>query len=209
MAFFTDYSTLQTTVANYLGRSDLTSVIPEFIRLAEDRLRRELRIREMLKVATAITTAGDSTVSLPSDFLAMKDLHLNTNPVRTLTFQNTSNFFERNNIDSTSKGYPRNYTLLGSEFKFAPVPDSAYTLEMVYYYKPDYLSDTNSSNLFLAYCPDLLLYGALGEAEPYLMNDERLATWGALYDRGLQALRASDEDAEYPASPMRITLSTR
>ena len=209
MAFFTTYSDLKTTVANYLARSDLTSVIPEFIRLAEDRLRRELRIRQMLKVATATTTDGDSTVSLPSDFLAMKDLHLNTNPVRTLTFQNTSNFFELNNVSATSKGYPRNYTLLGSEFKFAPVPDSAYTLEMVYYYKPDYLSDTNSSNLFLANCPDLLLYGALGEAEPYLMNDERLATWGALYDRGLQALRASDEDAEYPASPMRITLSTR
>jgi hypothetical protein len=41
------------------------------------------------------------------------------------------------------------------------------------------------------------------------MNDERLATWAAMYDRGLASLRASDEDAEYPASPMRITLSTR
>jgi hypothetical protein len=206
---FTNYSDLKTTIANYLARSDLTSVIPDFIRLAEDRLRRDLRIRQMLKVATATTTTGDSTVSIPSDFLAMKDLHLNTNPVRTLTFQNTANFFERNNIDATSKGYPRNYTLLGSEFKFAPVPDSAYTLEMVYYYKPDYLSDSNTSNLFLANCPDLLLYGALSEAEPYLMNDERLATWASMYDRGLASLRASDEDAEYPASPMRITLSTR
>jgi len=205
----TTYSDLKTTIANYLARSDLTSVIPDFIRLAEDRLRRDLRIRQMLKVATATTTTGDSTVSIPSDFLAMKDLHLNTNPVRTLTFQNTSNFFELNNIDAISKGYPRTYTLLGSEFKFAPVPDSTYTLEMVYYYKPDYLSDSNTSNLFLANCPDLLLYGALSEAEPYLMNDERLQTWAAMYDRGLASLRASDEDAEYPASPMRITLSTR
>jgi hypothetical protein len=206
---FTSYSDLKTTIANYLARSDLTSVIPDFIRLAEDRLRRDLRIRQMLKVATATTTSGDSTVSIPSDFIAMKDLHLNTNPVRTLTFQNTANFFELNNVSASAKGYPRAYTLLGSEFKFAPVPDSAYTLEMVYYHKPDYLSDSNTSNLFLANCPDLLLYGSLSEAEPYLMNDERLATWAAMYDRGLASLRASDEDAEYPASPMRITLSTR
>jgi len=65
------------------------------------------------------------------------------------------------------------------------------------------------SNLFLATCPDLLLYGALAEAEPYLMNDERLATWASLYDRGLASLRASDDDSEYPSSPMSITLSTR
>jgi hypothetical protein len=137
----------------------------------------------------------------------MKDLHLDTNPVRVLQFQNTSNFFR--NARTTDKGVPTMYTLLGSEFQFAPYPDTAYTLRMVYYYKPDVLSDSNPSNLFLATCPDLLLYGALAEAEPYLMNDERLATWASLYDRGLASLRASDDDSEYPSSPMSITLSTR
>jgi hypothetical protein len=204
---FTTYTDLKNTIADYLARSDLTTQIPDFIRLAEQRLRRDLRIRQMLKVATADTTVNDSTVSLPSDFLAMKDLHLDTNPVRVLQFQNTSNFFR--NARTTDKGVPTMYTLLGSEFQFAPYPDAVYTLRMVYYHKPDFLSDSNASNLFLATCPDLLLYGALAEAEPYLMNDERLATWASLYDRGLASLRASDDDSEYPSSPMSITLSTR
>ena len=204
---FTSYSTLKTAIANYLARTDLDDKIPDFVRLAEERLRRDLRIRQMLKVATADTTAEDATVSLPSDFLAMKDIHIDTTPVKVLQFQNTSNFFR--NARSTETGVPTMYTLLGSEFQFAPKPDSAYTLRMVYYYKPDLLSDSNTSNLFLANCPDLLLYGALAEAEPYLMNDERLATWSALYDRGLASLRASDDDGEYPSSPMSITLSTR
>ena len=204
---FTSYSTLKTAIANYLARTDLDDKIPDFVRLAEERLRRDLRIRQMLKVATADTTAEDATVSLPSDFLAMKDIHIDTTPVRVLQFQNTSNFFR--NARTTETGVPTMYTLLGSEFQFAPKPDSAYTLRMVYYYKPDLLSDSNTSNLFLANCPDLLLYGALAEAEPYLMNDERLATWSALYDRGLASLRASDDDGEYPSSPMSITLSTR
>lgn len=204
---FTSYTTLKSTIADYLARSDLTTQITDFVRLAEERLRRELRIRPMLKVATANTTANDSTVSLPSDFLAMKDLHIDGNPVRVLQFQNTSNFFR--NSRSSDKGVPTMYTLLGSEFQFAPYPDAEYTLRMVYYHKPDFLSDSNASNLFLANCPDLLLYGALAEAEPYLMNDERIQTWASLYDRGLASLRASDDDSEYPSSPMSITLSTR
>ena len=207
MAFFTSYTTLQSTIADYLARTDLTDQIPEFIRLAEDRLRRDLRIRQMLKVATAVATTGDSTVSLPSDFLAMKDLHIQGNPVKTIEFLSTSNFFR--NAGTSYKGAPVYYTLLGSEFQFAPVPDSDYTLQMVYFYQPDYLSDTNPSNLWLAYTPDLLLYASLGEAEPYLMNDERLQTWASMYDRGLNAVIKSDDDSEYPAQPLSITISKR
>ena len=207
MAFFTDYTTLQATIASYLARTDLTTQIPEFIRLAEDRLVRDLRIRQMIKVATAPTVAGDATVSLPSDFIAMKDLHLQGNPPQTIKFLSTSNFFR--NAQTAVSGLPSRYTLLGAEFQFAPIPDSVYTLQMVYFYQPEYLSDTNSSNLWLAETPDLLLYAALGEAEPYLMNDERLNTWASMYDRGLTALQKSDDDSEYPAHPLTITNSTR
>ena len=55
----TNYADLQATIAQYLARSDLTDQIPTFIRLAEDRLRRELRIRPMLKVATATLEQGE------------------------------------------------------------------------------------------------------------------------------------------------------
>ena len=154
-----------------------------------------------------LTTAGDATVSLPSDFVAMKDLHIQGNPPQTIKFLSTSNFFR--NAHSSTSGLPNRYTLLGAEFQFAPIPDGVYTLQMVYFHQPDYLSDTNSSNLWLANTPDLLLYAALGEAEPYLMNDERLATWASMYDRGVTALRKSDDESEYPAQPLTITNSTR
>jgi hypothetical protein len=208
MAFFTDYTTLQATIANYLARSDLTATIPEFIRLAEDRLARDLRIRPMLKVVTTTTTASDGTVEIPADFLAMKDLHISSsNPIQTVTFQSTSNFFR--NTRATASGLPVFYTALGQEFRFAPIPDAAYTLQMLYYYKPAYMSSTVSSNLWLANTPDLLLYASLGEAEPFLMNDERLATWSAMYDRGVNALTKSDDEGEFPAHPMSITTTTR
>jgi hypothetical protein len=204
---FTNYTDLKATVADYLARSDLTTQIPDFIQLAENRLRRDLRIRQMLKFVTTTMTAGDGTVALPSDFLAMRDLHLETTPISTIEYQSPSNFFR--NARVTDSGKPTIYTVLATEFNFAPKPDSAYVLHMLYYAAPTFLSSTIPSNAFLANCPDLLLYAALGEAEPYLMNDERLQTWASLYDRGLISLSSSDESGEFASSPLSISIATR
>jgi hypothetical protein len=204
---FTNYTDLQSTVADYLARTDLTTQIPTFITLAENRLRRDLRLRQMIKVVTTTTTASDATVALPSDFLEMRDIHIETNPIQTVIYQNPSNFFRNSNV--TVGGMPSYYTVTGSEFQFAPIPDSAYTLKMIYYAAPAYLSSSVSSNVFLATCPDLLLYASLGEAEPYLMNDARVATWAALYDKGLTSLTISDDAGEQPSSPMVISVATR
>jgi hypothetical protein len=137
----------------------------------------------------------------------MRDLHINTNPIQTIEYVSPSNFYR--NTWSTSSGLPRQYTVLSQEFQFAPIPDSAYTLQMMYYATPPFLSSTVSSNTFMTVCPDLLLYASLGEAEPYLMNDARLATWAQLYDRGLAALTVSDDQGEYGGSPLSITTSLR
>ncbi|CAB4126395.1 hypothetical protein UFOVP89_38 [uncultured Caudovirales phage] len=205
----TNYTDLQSTIADYLARTDLTSQIPLFVQMAENRLRRDLRIRPMLKVVTTTTAINDPTVAIPSDFLEMRDLHIEANPIHTLIYQNPSNFFRNTKAGSLTGGYPNNYTIMGSEFQFAPIPDAAYTLKMVYYAAPTYLSSTNASNAFLATCPDLLLYASLGEAEPYLMNDARVATWAQLYDRGLNSLTISDDAGEQPSAPMVISVATR
>lgn len=201
------YSELKSTVASYLARSDLTAVIPDFIRLAEERLRRDLRIRQMLVVATAQTTGGDSTVGLPTDFLEMRDIHVNLNPVVQLSYKAPNAFYSSGK--STLSGKPTDYTVLAAEFQLAPIPDAAYTLQMLYYAKPALLSDSNASNVFLANCPDALLYAALGEAEPYLMNDARLQTWAALYDRSVTAINTSDQSSEYGGQPMSMSYNVR
>ena len=204
---FTSYSDLKTTIANYLARSDLTSVIPDFIRLAEERLRRELRIRQMLIVATTTTTGGNSKIGLPSDFLEMRDIHLETTPVFTLRYKAPNSFYETARV--TESGRPVDYTILGSDIQLAPVPDTAYTVQMLYYAKPALLSDTNASNVFLANCPDALLYGALAEAEPYLMNDNRIQVWASLYDRSVNGISTSDQAGEYSGQPMSMSYNVR
>ena len=201
---FTSYTDLKTTIANYLARSDLTDQIPDFITLAEARLARELRTRKMLVVARADTVAGVETLSLPATFLEMRDVHIRTNPVRSLTYLSPNTFFAT--ARTTDSGNPLNYTILSSEIQFAPIPDSEYSVQMLYYVKPDVLSSTNPSNIFLVNYPDALLYASLGEAEPYLMNDARLQVWSALYDRAISTINVSDQNSEYGGQPMSMSV---
>jgi hypothetical protein len=203
---FTSYADLQTTIAGYLARSDLTTQIPDFIRLAETRLRRDLRIRQMLKSVTTATVAGDSTVELPSDFLEVRDFVVVGNPVQPLNYYSPSAF--NRNTRSWEIGKPVDYTVLANDFQLAPIPDTVYTVKMFYFAAPTFLSSTNASNAFLANTPDALLYGALLEAEPYLMNDARVNTWGTMFDRAIASITRSDEQAQYSGVPlvMKTTL---
>jgi hypothetical protein len=204
---FATYSDLQTSIANYLARSDLTTQIPDFITFAENRLRRELRIRQMLKSATTSTVSADSTVQVPSDFLEIRDFVVMTNPITPLSYSSPSSL--SNDPRTSEVGVPRSYTILASEFQLAPIPDAAYTLKMLYYSAPAYLSSSNTSNVFLTTAADALLYASLIEAEPYLMNDARINTWGAMYDRAISSLTKSDESTQYSGVPLSIKLTSR
>lgn len=204
---FTSYSDLQTSIAGYLARSDLTSQIPDFIRLCETRLRRDLRIRQMLKSVTTATVASDETVELPSDFLEARDFVVVGNPVQPLNYLSPSLF--NRNARTAESGKPIDYTILANDFQLAPIPDAAYTVKLLYYAAPTFLSDSNTSNAFLANCPDLMVYGSLIEAEPWLMNDPRLQTWVTMFNRGLASMTTSDQQGQYSGVPLVMTTTTR
>ena len=199
---FTSYSDLQTTIAGYLARTDLTTQIPDFIRLAETRLRRDLRIRQMLKSVTTATVAADSTVELPSDFLEVRDFVVVGNPVQPLSYFSPSAF--NRNTRTWEIGKPNSYTVLANDFQLSPVPDTVYTVQLFYFAAPTFLSDSNTSNVFLANTPEALLYGALLEAAPYLMDDARINTWGTMFDRAMASITRSDEQGQYSGVPLSI-----
>jgi hypothetical protein len=204
---FATYSDLQTSIAGYLARSDLTNQIPDFITFAENRLRRELRVRQMLKSVTTATVSGDSTVEVPSDFLEIRDFVVLTNPIQPLSYSSPSTL--SNDPRASEVGVPKSYTILANEFLLSPVPDGVYTLRLLYYSAPPYMSSTNASNVFLNVAPDALLYAALLEAEPYLMNDGRVNTWGSMYDRAISSLTRSDENTQYSGVPLAMKLTAR
>jgi hypothetical protein len=66
------YAELKTSIGDWLNRSDLTSVIPDFISLAEAQVERTLRTRQMIVRANASFDAQYGAV--PADFLETKSL---------------------------------------------------------------------------------------------------------------------------------------
>jgi len=201
------YSDLKTTVANYLGRSDLTSQIVDFISLAEIRLSRELRIREMVTTTTVTCTPGNPAISLPADFLEIRDIYVTGAPRTPLTYTSPSMFSRETRADDSGK--PMFYTVYNKTAELAPAPDSDYQIRIMYYAKPASLSDSNTTNQFMTVCPDALLFASLAEAEPYLMNDARIQTWASLYDRALAAIADSDESSEYAGVPLQMSYAQR
>lgn len=200
---FTNYTSFVTVVENYLARTDLSSQIPDFIQLAQTRMSRDLRTEKMLKVATASITSGDGTLALPSDMLEVREIHLQGNPPVILEFQSPDLFFK--NFQTSLSGRPFYFTMLGSEFQFAPTPNGSFTAQILYYAQPTFISTTTASNLFLANYPDALLYSTLAEAEPYLLNDARIQTWSALYDRAIANIKTSDLGQTYPYTSLSVT----
>ena len=204
MPAFTSYDNLKTNIADYLARQDLTDKIPMFVSLAEKRLNRDLRLRQMLQQSTFSLTSG-YTVPTPADFLEMKDIHIDANPIVNLNFKTVSQFYRLSN--SSGGGVPINYTLVSDNFVLAPRPTGASTINMTYYKIPKVLSTTNPSNEYLEVCPDLLLYASLVESAPFLMDDARLVTWEQLYTRGLTSITKSDEQSEFPAQPLAVQIT--
>lgn len=200
---FTNYTSFVTVVENYLARTDLSAQIPDFINLAQQRMTRDLRTREMLQIATTQYSSTNGTIGLPDDFLEMREAHFQGNPPIVLQYQSPDLFF-RNKI-SQSSGEPFYYTIINNQFQFAPAPDSNYTLQMLYYYKPEFISSTVSTNIYLENYPDALLYATLAEAEPYLMNDGRIETWAALYQMAVRNIMANDIGKKYPNTSLAVT----
>jgi hypothetical protein len=80
---------------------------------------------------------------------------------------------------------------------------------MLYFAKPTALSDANTSNVFMANAADALLYGALVEAEPYLMNDARIQVWSSYYQNALDSLNVADESSAYSGVPLTMSVTSR
>ena len=210
------YAELQTAVANWLDRGDLTDRITEFIDLTEARMNRVLRLQLMVNVDTTTLGGADKLVAgtrdyaLPSGYLQMIDFTLTTDPIRTLSYITPENM---NRMWAGSQsGIPQAYTIFSNNssgtpvptVKLGPAPAGAYTYSMMFYKKIPALTPANTTEAMLTDNPDIYLYGALLEAAPFLMNDERVALWATAYKEAVANLQEQDNKDRHSGSAMRV-----
>ena len=197
-----NYTELQTAVANWLDRDALTARIPEFIALAEARFNRVLRLRSMETKQTASTAAAQRNYALPTNYIQMRNFQLNTNPLTTLSYV-TPEIYDRL-WGGSSGGTPKFYTILADEISLGPIPGSVITMEMLFYKKFDNLSGSVATNWLITNAPDIYLYGTMLEAEPFIMNDERVQLWADALERGVSDLQEQDNKDRHSGSALRV-----
>lgn len=195
----TTYSDLQTAIGTWLNRTDLSSVAPDFIALAEARFERDPRVRQ--PVSATIAVSADN-YSLPTTFKELIGLyHDGTSyfgPLRVVSLDQLA--YEKAAHGDT--GVPQAVAVVGSPtasvLRFGPEPNQSYSLKLIYNAAPEPLDATTvTSNWLLSEHPDIYLYGALVEAERYLQEDERLMVWEGRLQEALTELEISVNRREF------------
>lgn len=205
------YATLVSAATEWLARDQdttLTARIPDFITLCEAKLNRDLYHVKMEKRSYATFNLSNSEpefVTLPSDFQSMRRIRLSSVDGKPrLDYKSQAGLDDyRYSIGNVSEK-PRYFTVFGDELEFAPTPDSAYTIEMVYRATLPGLTAVNTSNWLLSFAPDVYLYGTLLEAQPYMQQDERIAVWAAGFSSALDALNRSSITMQFNGQPLSV-----
>ena len=193
----TNYATLQSAIADYLNRQDLTSQIPLFIQFCEADLNTRLRCREQIVRAEAIS--DNEFVQLPGDWLEAINLEIvdGVSPLRFVTLDEADTIKKAQRYQNVAA-----YSLMNGAIELVPGPSDNVEIEMVYYGKIPALSNVAPTNWLLAKAPDVYLYGALTHAAPFLLDDQRIAVFGSFYTQRVQALNEEASKSLTSGSPL-------
>lgn len=182
----TSYATLKTSIANFLHRTDLTDLIPEFIADAENRIYNDLRVSAMEYEYDE--TSSDATI--PTRFLEWIYLVIDGDTQQKLSRRDAEWIYTRY---PSSSGKPVYFAREGDMLIFGPTPDANYTLKGRYYQKLAPLSDSNTTNWLITNAPELIRFAALAEAAPYVMDDAMVGLWERKYEAMKQRLERSEK----------------
>ena len=188
------YEELKAAIGRWLKRTNLDEYIPDFIELAEVRLNRSLRVRQMQKAYTCVT--GDRQIALPEDYLEAVSVRLDGRQL---------DFVQHHLVDETSPEREQ-FSIVGRWLYLHALPQSSYPvrLKLEYYARLPSLTADNPSNWLLAEGPDIYLYAALLEAEPYIKNDQRILIWREALAIALSDMQVHDERARFSGAPLII-----
>jgi len=203
MATTMTFTTLQQDVRRYLERgttyaSDpvVFEQIPRLINLAERRIARELKIQGFINVVAGTLQTGVSVYNKPDRWRDTVSINIGTgsqNNTRKVLLSRVYEYMLSYWPDRTATEEPIFYSDYDfSHWLIAPTPDADYPFEILYYELPPLLDDAVQTNWLTEYAPQLLLYGTLLEATPFLKNDERMPVWQSMYDRAAAMLNGED-----------------
>ena len=172
-------ATLKTAIQDYVDNSETTFVnnLDNFIKGAENKIFETVDLEIFRKNVTSTLTSSDQFLTVPSDYLASFSLQITTSGSESFLIPKDVNFLREYTPAATTTGLPKYYARFDqNNFMLAPTPNSNYTIELHYYYRPTSLTaGADSGTTWLSTnAPNALLYGSLMEAYTFMKGEPDL-----------------------------------
>ena len=169
-------ATLKTAIQDYTDNSESTFVthLPDFIKASEEKILKSVDLDYFRKNVTSTLTSSDQYVNVPLDYLASFSFQITTSGSESFLLQKDVNFLREYTPAATTTGLPKYYARFSEDhFILAPTPNSNYTVELHYFYRPASLTaGADSGTTWISTnAPFALLYGSLIEAYTFMKGE--------------------------------------
>lgn len=170
------YSELKSLIQNYLQNTETTFVndLPKIIEQAEERILKTVRLPVFRKNVTGQLATGNKYLATPTDFLDNFSLAVINGSNQEFLYYKDVNFIREAYPNASTTGTPKHYGLFDdTSFIVGPTPDSDYSVELHYFYRPASITaGADSGTTWLATnAVNALLYGSLLESYVYMKGE--------------------------------------
>ena len=192
MAF--TFTTLKTAIQEYTDNTEstFTGQLSRFILNAEERILKECQLDDFRKNVSGTATQSTKFLTKPTDFLAPFSLSaVNSSNNEFLLYKQVT-FLQDYTPNPATTGTPKYYADWDEDtFLLAPTPDSNYTLELHYFYRPQSITASSDGTSWLGTNAELaLLYGSLVEAYTFMKGEpDLLSLYNNRFQESLQWLK--------------------
>lgn len=204
-----NYTELKAAIQAYTEdtEADFVANIPVFVQQAEQRIYNSVQFPSIRKNVTSTLTASNQYMDAPSDFLAVYSLAVVTAAGQEFLLNKDVNFIRQAYPLVTDTATPKYYALFGPQVAagvpnnelsiiLGPTPDSAYSVELHYYYYPESIVTANTTWLGDNF-DTVLLYGSLIEAYTYMKGEaDMMAIYNQKYMEALSLAKRLGDGME-------------
>lgn len=198
-----NYSELQSFVADFLARDDLSAQIKTFVSLAEQRMSRELNIAILERVARADVLATQQFVSLPTDMRSIREIAVIDGTTRTsLRYLTPAQLDERKrNTTTTDLEF---YSITANDVELLGIPAKALKLEIIYNEGVAALDSATPTSTILTRHGDAYLHGTLHQAFSFLQDEQRAQYHDALFTRAMAEVVKDSNNQRFGTADLQV-----
>ena len=195
-------TTLKQSIQDWTQNSETTFVneLDFIIKNAEERIFKTVDLDYFRKNVTGSMSSGNQFLQKPSDYLASFSLSfVNASSENVFLLQKDVNFIQEYNPNPATTGSPKYYASYDVDnYIVAPTPDSNYTVELHYFYRPASITTDDSGTTWISEnASDALLYACLVEAYTFMKGEaDMLQLYTQRYGEAISRLKVYGEGQE-------------